>query len=90
MRKNSRVAIVAALILLITGCSYFAAKNPDQLPNTRREQFCSNLKDKMVSNRVQGGLYSGSGQQILPTDSAQMMKAYKRNECINFENNAKP
>ncbi|OGT08053.1 MAG: hypothetical protein A2X78_05040 [Gammaproteobacteria bacterium GWE2_37_16] len=90
MRKISIATVAAILGLMMTGCSYLAAKNPDQLPNTRREQICSNLKDKMTTNQGQGGLYSGSGQQSLPTDSARMIKSYQRNDCSNFENNAKP
>lgn len=85
MQKNILTTLLVACFVILTGCKYLASKNPDQETNSRREQMCANLKDKMIFSRWEGSAPSGSSGQTLPTDTARMMKAYSKYDCSGLE-----
>jgi hypothetical protein len=63
-------------LLLLCGCSFINSKLPEN-PPTQQEQACSEIRRNIVFNATSNASFSSSS----PTQQAEMMRLYDKNNC---------
>ena len=75
-----KIVGICIIISTVGGCGYITSKfaNPNR-EESANDVVCSGLRNQITVEQSKTSM--GSGQQILPTERAQVMKNYRRYNC---------